>query len=325
MKKFISFILLLTLPIVLTSLTNRNSSYMVYPTEEKIIYDIVFSENGKALIAADGRNVKWFSTENKNLLANFSGGHERTILTMHLSKDSTLLLSGGKDSTIVVWDVLKKEKIKHLTHHKGIISSVHLSPDNRYLYSGGTDNLVFIYDLKSEKIVSNFSDHTDDVTSIDVSPDGKWLISAGADGNIQLYDVENKIKVATIRDRKSWVREVSFNREGDQILSCGDNGKVIRWSITDKNNIKKIHTRQIYLNRIHSIDFFSDNQTYVTGGLNGVVMIVTKVDDYKSRINTPIHKVLFKPGEGNSFKVAMATRGNGVLLMESKNMKFKVR
>lgn len=325
MKKFISLILLLSLSFVLTSLKNRNSSYIVYPTEEKIIYDIVYSENGKALIVADGKNLKWFSTENQHMLGNFSGGHENTILTMHLSKDSTLLVSGGKDSTIVVWDVLKKEKIKHLTYHKGIVSSVYLSPDNRYLYSGGTDNLVFIYDLKSEKLVSTFSDHTDDVTSIDVSEDGKWLISASADGAIKLYDIESKIKVATIGDRKSWVREVSFNRNGDEILSCGDNGKVIRWTITDINNIKKIDTRQIYLNRIHSVDIFSDNQTYVTGGLNGVITIVTKVDDYKSKINAPIHKVLFKPGEGSSFVVAMATRGEGVLQMESKNMKFKVR
>lgn len=328
MKKLQILALLSFLSILSTALINRNDTYKVYPTEEKIIYDISFSANGSALLVADGNKVRWFSTEDQKLLSTFNDGHKNTILSLNLSKDSTLLASGGKDSTIVIWDVMNKGIIKRLSYHKGIISSVHLSPDNQYLFSGGTDNKVHIYDLKSDKLVNTFLGHTDDVTSMDVSADGKYLVSASADGTINFYDIKLKKEVASITDRKSWVREVSFNKEGDRIISCGDNGWITTWNIANIYNISKISERKINANRLHSVNFYNNNQSqsYVTGGLNGKinVVIVKDIYEYKTKINKPINKLLFNPGQKNRFNIAVATRGGGVLQIDAKDMKLMV-
>jgi hypothetical protein len=68
-------------------------------------------------------------------------------------------------------------------------------------------------------------------------------------------------------------------------------------------------------------DFFSDNKTIAVGDLNGHAKITGQYSRYRLRLGIPVQKVLFKPNEGAFLKLAIATRGKGVMLIDAKNMK----
>lgn len=323
MRKFSSLLLLITSSFGFVSLANKKPTFVVYPTQEKIIFSICFSANGKSLYVADGNSIKRFSTDDQKLLSTFSGGHRNTILGIDLSIDSTLLVSGGKDSAIVVWDVKTNQMLKRLTYHKGIITSVHLSADNRYLISGGTDKKVCLYDLQNNELISTFSDHTDDVTSVKISPDGKTLVSSGADGLINFYGTEDKKLLSSVRDRKRWTREVSFNSRGDKLISCGDNGDVIIWNAIDPRSVKMIRKSRVSLRRLHSVSFFKNDNIYLAGGLNGTIKIRMAKGNYKFKTSKPVNAVSFKPRNDEKFEVAVATWGMGVIQVEGINMNYK--
>ncbi len=211
-----------------------------------------------------------------------------------------------------------------LNYHKGIVTSVKLSPDSRYLISGGSDKKVYLYDLIKNEIIHEFSEHTDDITSVAFSPDNKTFTSASGDHLISVYDINNGI-IASLEGHKNWVRDISFSSDSTKLFSCGDDSKVIIWDISNKNNITIKESARPCSNWLLSIDINENSKTYVSGGMYGSVIIVCNSRTYITPINKPITKVLFKPDEGVLLKVALATRGKGVILIDADKLFFFIK
>ncbi len=302
---------------------SQNTDGVHFKTDNKIIYDICFTDKGGAIGIADNNTIKTYSTISELLLNEFKNGHTGQILTIDISKDSTLLVSGGKDSTIVIWDFISGKILNSLTYQKGIITSVKISPDQKYLASGGTDNKVFLYDLRKNEVTYEFTDHIDIITSVAFSPDGKLIVSSSADKMINIYDVETRKLISHLEGHRNWVRDISFNANGLKLASCGDDAKVIFWDVSDINNIQKQKTKRIGFEWIISIDFSHGNDTYVTGGVNGKALIFTKYSRHTAKMGVHVNRVLFKPNEGDRLKIALATRGKGVVMLEADKIKFQ--
>jgi WD40 repeat protein len=294
-----------------------------YKTENKIIYGICFTDKGEVLGIADGSTVKAYLTRTGELLGEFKNGNEDIILTINISGDSTLLASGGRDSTIQLWNFVSKKLLKSLNYHKGKITSVCLSPDSRFLLSGSTDNKVILYDITTDKVVKEFTEHTGDVTSVTFSSDGQLFASAGEDGLVNIYDTGKMNLVISLSGHTSWVRNLCFSNDGKKLLSVGDDSRAIIWDISDINNKVKMTESKNGISWLLCADFFADSKTFAVGDLRGHVKISGQFMDYKIKLGKPVQKVLFKPNEGDVIKIAIATRGKGVVLIDAKNIKQK--
>lgn len=299
----------------------KNESY-VLKTASKNIYGICFTKGGSRLIVADNKTIKVYSIKTKKLLKVFDSGYSGQILSVDISRDSTLLVSGGKDGTIVIRNFINGKILKKLTYQKGIVTSVSISPDGRYLASGGTDHRVFIYDLKENKVVNILKDHAKDITSVKYSPNGKLLATASGDKTITLYNRNGKL-IATLRNSKSWVRGIAFNKNGTKLISCGDYSRINQWNIQNLKNIEFMPFKYYGLSRATSIDFCEDNKTYVFGSLSGTVEIIGHYGIYKKNIGAPVTKVLFIPNTGAMLKLVVATMSKGVILLSAENMKMR--
>jgi WD40 repeat protein len=298
------FILFIFLVLVMRGFSQKDKDFIVFNTDSKIIYDICFSDNGKVLVIADNKTIKAYSTEENGLITEFKGGHKEQILSIDISEDSTLLISGGNDSIINIWDFFTNQILKTLKYHKGIITVVKISPSRKYLASGGTDCKVIIYDLDKNHIINEFNDHKDDITSIAFNPNSTMLASASADETIKIYDLISRKLITSLTGYKNWVRDLSWSSDGTELISCGDDSKIgVGWLL--------------------SIQFNEDNKTYSTGGINGRAWIITPFSKYGAKIKYPINKIIFKPDEKIYLTIALATRGKGVILVSANNMDLK--
>jgi WD40 repeat protein len=316
--------LLLLLQLIVSIVYSREKHDLSgFKTDNNVIYDICFTRHGEALGIADNNEIKVYNTKTRDLLNAFKNGHRLQILAIDISKDSSLLVSGGKDSTIVIWDFIRNTVLKSLKYQKGIITSLKISPDGQYLVSGGTDNKIYLYDLIRNEIIMVFNDHTDDVTSIAISPDGKIMAAAGGDNLITFYDIENLKLITSLKEHKSWVRDISFNYDGTNLISCGDDSRVITWSTSDKNNIRKQADLKSGRSWLLCLANDPESKSYAFCDINGKINVYSQFGRYKTRIKVPVNHILFKPDEGTYFKIVAATRGRGVLLIEGENMKLK--
>src|SRR5882724_186685 len=59
-------------------------------------------------------------------------GHSSTVSSIALSHDGKLLLTGGVDRVVQLWDVRSGRVIRSFVGHSGSVTSVAVSPDDRY-------------------------------------------------------------------------------------------------------------------------------------------------------------------------------------------------
>jgi WD40 repeat protein len=316
--------LLLLFNLIISVLYSREKQgFLYFKTDNKIIYGICFTPEGSALAIADNNEIKIFNTGTRVLQNTFGKGHTRQIMALDISKDSSLIVSGGKDSTIVLWDFINGKILKRLSYHKGIITSLKISPDGRFMVSGGTDDKVVLYDIANNKVIREYIDHKDDITSVVFSPDGKLFAASGGDGLITVYNTENANLTCTLSGHSGWVRGISFSEEGTNILSCGDDSRVIRWDVSDKDTARKISEDKYGNSWLLCIDNRKYGKTYAFGGLNGLIKVMWPYGTYKGHIGVPVNRIVFFPQGGNLIQIAVATRGKGVILIDGSGLKLK--
>jgi len=286
-----------------------------------IVYDLCFSQSGMTLVVPEFNQICFYDIYSKTLTKRMSGGHSKAILTIDLSIDSTLLVSGGLDSVIVIRDVPSGAITRRLNYHHGIITSLNLNPGRSFLASGSSDKTVIVYNLSSGKIAYTLTDFTSEITTVKFSPDGQYLAVASQDKQIKLYDSKNGELLTNLDGHKNSVRDLCFNKGGTRLYSCGDDSRLIIWDIKNRSQIKKEIVGNLGSDWLLSVDVKMD--AYVVAGLDSKISIITNFVTYFGKIGVPVNKILFVPNIGNVLKLAVATRGKGVFLIDGMEFEMK--
>lgn len=303
-------------------LAQKGKNYTVFQTDSNIIYDICFTSKGAAIAIPDQHNIKVYSVDPVALLAEFTGGHNSQILSIDIAGDSSILVSGGKDSLLVVWDFVTKRIINTLNHHHAIITSVKISLDNRFLLSGDSNNKVYLYDLANRSLIKEISDHTNDITTVVFSNDGKMFASGSGDKLIHIYNTADSELLATLSGHRNWVREIIFPCD-NQIISSGDDSKIITWDISNLQRPRILNQRRFGRSWITGIDAYQDGEVLAVANVKGRIRIESAFSEYTFNLNRPVNKIAFKPHESAFMVVAIATSGKGVIMMNVSSMNFR--
>ena len=86
------------------------------------------------------KSVKIWSVVNKKLVHEIKDAHADRIWTLTLSKDSRLIITGGKDKTLKVWDFNSHELLWNVEGaHDHSIRSINTTFDSNYVITGSSD------------------------------------------------------------------------------------------------------------------------------------------------------------------------------------------
>ena len=280
-----------------------------------IVYDFCFSKSGQTIIFPESDQICFYDLQTKGLIKRLIYGHSRPIITIALSVDSTLLISGGLDSTIVLWNVQSGKVFKKLDFHHGVITTLNLNSNGNLLASGSSGKTVVVYDIAGEKMVYKIADLTSDVTVVRFSPDGQLLAVGSQDKTIRLYNANTGQPIVNLEGHKSCVRDLCFSKDGTRLYSCGDDSKLIKWDIRNRSLIKKEEIQSFGSDWLLSVD--ARNDAYVVAGLDSKISVVTNFETYRGKIGVAINKIMFNPNSGTFLKFAVATRGKGLFLVDS--------
>ncbi|MDP2277746.1 MAG: WD40 repeat domain-containing protein, partial [Nitrospirota bacterium] len=163
-----------------------------------------FSPDGKYLVATAGSDIHLIDTKTWSMVRTMSYDYQRPTFTPYFSSavvvfspDGKLILSGGPDGTVRLWDVETGREIKQFHSHKkgmmGGVSSVVFTPDGRYaMTSGWHDDYVILWDIKTGSEVRRFSGFESYmfvyVSNLALSPDGKHVLIEGLP--LKIWDIQ---------------------------------------------------------------------------------------------------------------------------------------
>jgi len=179
-----------------------------------------------------------------------------------------LVVTGGADSTAVLFNHSNGKIIDTLKAHKKKLSSVKFHPSENVLFTASHDNTAIIWNSKEEgkySVGHTLKNHKGPVVGITVHPSGAFVVTASADKSWSFYDVATGACRATVVDDEkitAGFSRVSFHPDG-LILGTGTADSLVR--IFDVKQQKNVAVFKGHSGAVTAIAF-SENGYYLGSG-----------------------------------------------------------
>ncbi|XP_054808722.1 uncharacterized protein LOC129310787 isoform X2 [Prosopis cineraria] len=119
-------------------------------------------------------------------------GHKESVYALAMNEGGTLLVSGGTEKVVRVWDPRSGLKTMKLRGHTDNIRALLLDSTGRFCLSGSSDSMIRLWDLGQQRCVHSYAVHTDSVWALASSPSFSHVYSGGRDLSLYLTDLQTR-------------------------------------------------------------------------------------------------------------------------------------
>jgi serine/threonine protein kinase len=162
--------------------------------------------------------------------------HPGGVGALSCSPDGQLLLSGGEDETLRLWDLSSFRETRCLAGDVGPVLSACLAPGGKWAASCAarifkSDMVVQCWDLASGSERRRLAGHADTINSVSLIHDGRRLASASADRTIRLWALDQPgSPPQCLEGHTDEVTSVVFV-SNEALLSGSHDGTVRLWNV----------------------------------------------------------------------------------------------
>jgi WD40 repeat protein len=206
-------------------------------------------------------------------------GHTNHISSIDITEDGQWIISGGKDSRIIVWTT-NGDTLDINQSHEGIVNSVEFSMNGKQAVSASDDEKAIVWNVTNEGALVDSAQliHTQSVNDASFSSDGRSLITcqAGLGHAVKLWRKK--------RDKWNLVDSINTTKNGTmtaglltkgvnfEAVYSGESGFVEAYSFKyDTSRVLLDLGADISVNTIA----LSENESYLAAGLdNGMIKLV---------------------------------------------------
>jgi len=203
---------------------------------------LAFSPDGKYLVAGFGSKhmlvppgsafpLKVWEVATRRLIRRLKG-HTGYCVSLDFSRDGTLLASGSRDGTAILWSTktwkatqtLQNPDKDSLFSGQGMVEDVAFSPDGKTLAMASREATVPLWDVTGGKLLATLKGHSSAVTAVVFSPDGRTLASGSADQTVRLWNVQTRRELMQLDPGSIELGQVStlaFSPDGKYLLTGG--------------------------------------------------------------------------------------------------------
>lgn len=166
------------------------------------------------------------------------------VQTMVFSPDGTLLVSGGTDGILRLWDMEHMQQVARQNREDGGLLSLAYSPDGMLLVSASESGIVRLWQMPEGREVITIDEFSDRVTCVCFTPDGQALICGGNNGAVQIVRIEDGL---VLYDSHADVQAVEDDTNSNQrhryavtslALTQLDNGETLLLTSSDDKTVK---------------------------------------------------------------------------------------
>ncbi|XP_046847985.1 WD repeat-containing protein 3-like [Xenia sp. Carnegie-2017] len=149
---------------------------------------VKFSLNQKFIaVALLDFTMKIFFTDTLKFFLSLYG-HKLPVVTMDISTDNVLLVSGGVDKNIKIWGLDFGDCRKSIFAHDDSVMAVKFVPKTHYFFSASKDKTIKYWDADRFLHVTTLEGHHSEIWSLAISHDGEFVISGSHDKSLRLWE-----------------------------------------------------------------------------------------------------------------------------------------
>jgi len=157
------------------------------------------------------------------------------VCALSMSADGKLLLSGGQDETLRLWDPDRLVELRCIAGDVGPVEDACLAPSGKWAASCAlrlfkSDMVVQLWEIASGGQRRRLKGHDDTVFCVAISPDGRRVAAGGGDKSIFIWSVDQPGSPSIrLNGHTAAVSHVVFLPPGDVLLSGSHDGTLRIW------------------------------------------------------------------------------------------------
>jgi WD40 repeat protein len=157
---------------------------------EQEVHCLAFSPDGELVALGDGGgSVRvWQVAKGERLGGDLPAHTAIGDLIFLRDKERKLLVTGGQDGEVKVWDLMKRQQpLLKFQAHAGQITAFATNADGSRFATSGKDYVVKLWEAATGKELRRWSLNAP-VSNLAYAPDGKHLATANANGTLYLLE-----------------------------------------------------------------------------------------------------------------------------------------
>ncbi|MGH3913765.1 MAG: TIR domain-containing protein [Pseudonocardiaceae bacterium] len=221
-------------------------------------------------------------------------GHVNEVSAVAFSPDGRLMVTGGADPSVILWDVSDPDHPRRVgsTDTEGSVWTIVISHDGRTMVTGGP-TMVVVWDIGNPadpQWLGAVDEAPRWVSSAALSEDDHTLITGiwdnfGANNEAILWDLSDRTtprKLATLSaDNSGPVRGVALSHDRRVAITGNEDGTVLVWDIADQTAPRRIATLPDHGNSVWAVATSPDGRTLLTGGADQTAILWDITDPAK--------------------------------------------
>lgn len=187
----------------------------------------------KTLKLWDLKTGALINTLSKDIAAVSALAQQGAVAHIALSPNAEMIVSGGDDGVIQLWELKTGEPISVLTGNLSCICSLTISPDNQILAAGSINGAMTFWQLNTRELLGVYQAHSAPIMAAVFSPDGQTLISGSTDGTLKIWSVEidKQLQVACLDtlEHSDAVMSITISGDGKTLAAGSADGTIKIW------------------------------------------------------------------------------------------------
>ncbi|AKU18601.1 hypothetical protein VV02_03420 [Luteipulveratus mongoliensis] len=212
------------------------------------------------VLRGTGVSVPWATAPEDRELP----GHVGTVVSVAARED--LLVSGGEDGVVRVWDLSTKSLIRTLPGHTGWVHAVAISPDGNLIASAGEDSAIRLWSTTNGTHVGVLPGHDKRIRTLTFLHHSSHLASGAEDGLIRVWDLTTSTlaRQATTRGVGIWSLSVSSD---DELVAVSGEDEYVR--LLDLHTGDLLDERASHRSWVRSVAFIPGQSVLVSASADG--------------------------------------------------------
>lgn len=170
--------------------------------------------------------------------------HVGQILALAVSSDGKILVSGGQDKLVRVWNAETLSHIKNFKGHRSTVTGLAFQQGTYELFSCSSDRTVKLWNLDEMVYVETLFGHHEEVTGVDCLMRERPVSSGGNDRTVRLWKILEETQLV-FQGHKSAIDCIKLINE-EHILSGSQDGTIAVWNVQRKKPLVCVNHHNVH-------------------------------------------------------------------------------